>query len=54
MSKGLFRTFYERIEHMRKKKELKQAFRRKPKPARVNLKDSDVPQDPKETRKGKL
>lgn len=32
-------TFYERIQQIKIKRRLKAAFRRKPKPARVKLKD---------------
>ena len=41
----------ERIEYNRKKRALKQAFRRKPKPSQVKIKDEDVPTDPKDLKK---
>lgn len=36
-----FRSFFERLEHMRTKRRLKAAFRRKPRPARVLPKDEN-------------
>lgn len=48
----LIKSILERIEYNRKKRALKQAFRRKPKPSRVRIEDEDVPLDPKKD-KGK-
>lgn len=48
--KPLFESFLERIRYNKKKRELKQALRRKPKPARVRIEDEYVPED---KRKGK-
>lgn len=39
--------FIQELEYARQKKLLKAAFRRKPKPAKVDIKDEDVPVDAK-------
>jgi hypothetical protein len=43
----LFKSILDRIKYNRKKRELKAAFRRKPKPAKVDIPDEDVPVKPR-------
>lgn len=42
---ALFAGIMERIRYNRKKKQLKAALRRKPKPAKVLIKDEDIPEN---------
>jgi hypothetical protein len=42
-TKPLFFDMMGRLKHAQKKRELKAAFRRNPKPAKVRIQDTDVP-----------
>lgn len=46
-------NFAERLKHIKKKRELRAAFLRKPKPAKVKIEDTDVPLDVKDIKHGK-
>jgi hypothetical protein len=51
MTSPLFSELLKRIEQRKVKRRLKAAFRRKPKPAKVEIPDEDVPYDAKENKR---